>query len=279
MAFKGIGTSLSIFTLLFSLGVADEGKEAQESKQKPVKNKYRFFLKLGSGASFADKASVYAPPSQWDPAVQGYDSGLGTRPIILGGLGYEFCDPFSTDITFSYRPHYKYRKYQTPVGDIGTPGSLGPKTREFNLDVASVMFTFYLSSRGWSPLCWKLGSDTSLLYPLIGGGVGISQMTIYDFRSTGIAPVDAAIDPTLSFASDNQYTKRFEFTYQLMGGLEYRWKDRWALSAGYRWFDVAQFKGPSFIRDQYGNAYDLRGEEWEIRFRANEIFLEFKVLF
>jgi hypothetical protein len=83
--------------------------------------------------------------------------------------------------------------------------------------------------------------------------------------------------PFPSFGSENQYTIRHQFTYQVLGGFEYRYRDICALSLGYRWFDVAQFTGPRFIRDPAGNAIDVQNYPWKIKFRANEVFLEFKV--
>ncbi len=236
----------------------------------PVKNK-GFYIKAGSGASFAREAQISAPSSVWDPAKQGYNSGLGVAPILLGGLGYD--SPWvSTDVTASYRPNYDYSKFQTPTTTT-TPGTLGETTRRFDLDVASLMLTVYLNGRGVPGLNWKTGAFSSI-YPVIGGGVGSSQLSIYNFRSTGLPPV---VDGLPSFASENQSSKSYRFTYQVMGGFEFRYRDVCALSIGYRWFDVSQFNGPRYLRDADGNALDVQGDTWKIKFSANEAFLEFKV--
>lgn len=237
-----------------------------------------FYLKIGSGASFSGKTTIHAPSAAWDPAVQGYNGHLGARPIINGGLGYEFCRMVAADILFSYRPDFKYKKFQTVLSGSSTPGQTGNKTRRFNLDVSSFMGTIYLSGQGFTPLCWRLGSVPGTVYPLIGGGIGISQMKIFNFRSTGLPTVSADTAPFPSFISDNAYTVRYRFSYQILAGFEYRYQDRWALAAGYRWFDVKQFKGPRYIRDTTGDAIDIGHNEWRINFSANELFLELKIL-
>jgi opacity protein-like surface antigen len=234
------------------------------------------YLKIGSGASFSTKTDIHAPSAVWDLAVQGYDSHLGTRPIITGGIGYEFCPLVAADILFSYRPNFTYKKFQTAINTNNTPGFLGDKTRRFNLDIASLMGTAYLNGRGIRYLCWDLGTQAKYgeIYPTIGGGVGMSRITIYNFRSTGLPPIVSTLP---SFASTNEYTVRYKFTYQLLGGFEYRYHNRWAISAGYRWFDVAKFKGPRYAREADGDAFDVGHNEWRIDFSANELFVELKV--
>ena len=255
---------LGVLLVLFS-GLAHADQVEEKVKEQG------FYIKLGSGASFARKAHISASPAVWDPAVQGYNGSLGTRPIVLGGVGYD--SPFvSTDITASYRPNFKYSKFQTPSGS-STPGAIGQKTRRFNLDVSSLMLNLYLNGRGFSALNWKVGKASSI-FPFVGGGVGISQMKIFNFRSTGLPPVDP---PQPAFASENENTIRYRFTYQVMGGLEYRYRDVCALSFGYRWFDVSRFKGPRYIRDENGNAVDVQNNSWKIKFAANEAVVEFKI--
>ena len=184
----------------------------------------------------------------------------------------EFCSFCSTDLTFAYRPNFHYSKFQTSV-DTSTPNFLGDKTRKFDLDIASFFWSFYLSGHGVKYLNWKLAGPSCLLYPLIGGGIGVNQFTITNFRSTGLAPV---VDGP-SFGSENQYTTRYRFAYQVMGGLEFRYHDRWALSTGYRWFAGNSFKGPRYCRTATGAAFDVENDPWSIHFKANEVFIEFKL--
>jgi opacity protein-like surface antigen len=244
---------------------------AQQEDQSPYKDR-GFYIKIGSGASFATTAHVSASSATWDPALEGYNSKLGTVPIFLTGLGYD--SPYvSGDITASYRPDYSYSKFQTPTTN-DTPGQLGEKTRRFDLDVTSLMFSLYLNGRGFDALNWGVGDGS--VFPFLGAGVGVSQMKVYNFRSTGLPPL-AGLEPLASFSSENEYSKDYRFTYQLMAGLEYRFKDVFSFSLGYRWFDPSRFDGPSYMRTDEGDAFQATSP-WKISFGANEVFLEFKVL-
>lgn len=236
-------------------------------------NDGHFYLLFGSGASFSTEAKINAPSEFWSITNQGYNAHLGTTPIIEAGFGYEFLSFLSADILFAYRPDYKYYKFQTtaPAETRNTQ----TRTRHFNLDIATVMFSLYASGRGIPGLCWSMPSISSTIYPIIGGGVGTSRLTIYNFLSTGYPPTAAFTVP--SFSSSNAYTVRYRFTYQLMAGFEYRMKNSWAFSLGYRWFDPNHFHGPRYVRDYLGNSQDALDNMWRIKFKANEIFFELKV--
>lgn len=239
----------------------------------------RFYLKLDSGVSFSQKLDIDAPLAFWDTAKEGYNDNVGNRPIIGLGVGYEFPKVFSTDVTFAFRPQYKYRKFQTPLPGPTTPSFLGTKTRAFDLDIATLMLSGYLSGRGCSLLTWEISAFPGAIYPIVGVGIGMSRVLISNFHASGLPPVFPAIDPTPSFGSSSDCTIRYTFTYQLMGGLEYRYCDAWGISMGYRWFEVAKFKGPRFLRDPSGTALDISPNEMRIKFAAQELFAEFKLFF
>lgn len=268
---KWIFASLAIMSLAHAKHQPEPARPTQTPPCCPTEKNCAFYIKVGSGACFSGKTKIKTDPAVWDTASQGYNGHLGTQPIVLAGLGFD--SPFvATDLTASLRPNFQYSKYQTPT-TLTTPEELGNTTRKFTLDIATLMQTIYLSGRGFGNMQWKFGGCSSI-YPVIGGGVGISQMKIYNFRSTGLAPIDAGF---ASFASENQYSTQYKFTYQALGGLEYRYKDLCAFSLGYRWFDVFQFKGPRYLRDAEGNAADVGSAGWKIDFSANELFGEFKV--
>jgi opacity protein-like surface antigen len=258
----------SILLILTCLGVLGF---AQEEKSSICKDD-GFYIKIGSGASFPTTAHVNASADTWDPAIQGYNSKLGTAPVFLTGLGYD--SPYvSGEFSASYRPNYSYSKFQIP-STTNTTGQLGIKTRRFDLDVTSLMFSLYLNGRGFEALKWKAGDGC--IFPFIGAGIGVSQMKVFNFRSTGLPPYPS--NSTLaSFSSDNEYAVDYRFTYQLMTGLEYRFKDVFALSLGYRWFKPSRFDGPSYFRRSNGSAFQA-SNPWKISFGANEAFLELKVL-
>lgn len=236
------------------------------------------YLKLGSGASFALDADVSAPTAFWSPAIEGYNANLGVRPIAEVGFGYEFSNLLSAELSLSYRPQYEYRKKQTVTPDSTTPASFTSITRQFDLDVGNLMFSIFLSGRGFDCLNWSLGCIPGSIYPILGGGVGVGRLLINNFRGINLPAVSPS-DPFPAFSSENQYTVRYRPVYQVMAGLEYRYCDKWAVSVGYRWLDYGRFKGPRFVRIADGTALDTTDNEWRIRFAANEAFVEFKWFF
>ncbi len=132
------------------------------------------------------------------------------------------------------------------------------------------MLTFYLNGLGFDQTHWKLGEKAGSLYPILGIGIGTSQLKVFNFRSTDLPPTDPTLDPSPGFGSENQYSIRYRFTYQALAGLEYRYNDRWVLSTGYDWLDSGRFKGPRYIRDPNGISLDAEDNEWRISFAAHE---------
>lgn len=229
---------------------------------------YFFYIKIGTGISFAESADVVAPPSAWSPAVQGYNSTLGDHAIAALSVGCEFKHLIDLEASISNRSTFKYKKFQTPVSGGGS------YTREFDLSVTPILFSANLLGRDIPYLNWKITHGK--IYPIIGAGVGVSNLLITNFRTTGL-PSSGSSAPFASFASENQYTLRKNFTYTALAGLECNYNDCWAISSGYRWFDAGKFKGPRFLRVATGGAVDVNGEEWQMRFRSNEWFFEFKI--
>jgi opacity protein-like surface antigen len=230
---------------------------------------YQFYVKAGSGISFSQDARVVALPPTWDPAIQGYNAKMGNRPIFDLGLGCSFMKLANLEVSGSFRPGFKYRKFQTP-SEIVDPISY---TREFDLDLTTALVSITLTGQTIPYLNWNLGCGT--LYPIIGAGVGSSRITIYNFRTTGLPPSESSA-PFNSFSAENQYCVRDNFTYTATAGLEYS-SERWALGTGYRWFDAGRFKGPRFKRVATGAAIDIAGDEWKIQFKAHEWYIEFKI--
>ena len=65
--------------------------------------------------------------------------------------------------------------------------------------------------------------------------------------------------------------------YTLLAGFEYSHSDRFAIGTGYRWLNAGNFDGPQYQRVTSGSAVDVAGDAWDMRFRANEWFIEFKI--
>jgi hypothetical protein len=229
---------------------------------------YFFYIKIDSGISFSEPAHVFAPRPTWSPAAQGYHSKLGDRAIAGFSIGCELMHLIDLEVSISNRSIFKYRKFQTSlVGD-------GSYTREFDLGVTPILFSAQLLGRNIPYLSWNIARG--MVYPILGAGVGVSNLLITNFRTTGLPPTgDSA--PYASFSAENPYTLRRNFTYTAHIGLEYNHNDSWALATGYRWFDADSFKGPRFQRVASGAAVDVAHQEWKMRFRANEWFAEFKI--
>lgn len=229
---------------------------------------YSFYLKVGTGISFSEPANVTAPPATWTPAIQGYNSKLGNRAIADLSIGCEIMNFIDLEASISNRSTFKYRKFQTPVGGGAS------YTREFDLDVTPILFSIHLLGRDIDCLNWNIACGQ--IYPIIGAGVGVSNLVITNYRTTGLAPSGASA-PFASFSAENQYTKRQNFTYTALIGFEYNFNECWAIATGYRWLDAGKFKGPRFQRVATGAAVDVAGQEWKMDFKANEWFIEFKM--
>ena len=83
--------------------------------------------------------------------------------------------------------------------------------------------------------------------------------------------------PFASFSAENEYTLRKNFTYTLLAGFEYSNTDRFAIGTGFRWFNAGDFDGPQYLRVTNGSAVDVADDQWQMRFRAHEWFIEFKI--
>ncbi len=255
-----------IFTSLSLLASTISGAVNAECCSEPLD--YSFYIKVGSGISFSESAHVVAPPPTWNEAVQGYNATLGSPAIGAFSIGCELMHLMDLEVSISNRSTFKYRKFQTPT-DGGDS-----YTRQFDLDVTPILFSLNLLGADIPYLHWDIGC--SKIYPMIGAGVGVSRLLITNFRTTGLPPSGDS-SPFASFSAENEYTLRKNFTYTLLAGLEYNYSDYWALGTGYRFFDAGNFKGPRFQRVATGAAVDVEGQEWRMRFRANEWFIEFKI--
>ncbi len=230
---------------------------------------YSFYVKAGSGISFSESADVYAPPLTWNPAIQGYNAKLGNQAIAELSIGCEFIDLVDVEVGISCRSAFKYRKFQTPISGGSS------YTRKFDLSVIPILFSFQLLGKDIPYLNWDIACGK--IYPIIGAGIGVSNLLISNFRTTGLLPSGAS-DPYASFSSENQFTLRQNFTYTARIGVEYVQSDRWAIATGYRFFDAGKFRGPRYQRVSSGAAVDVADEAWKMRFRANEWFIEFKII-
>ena len=131
-----------------------------------------------------------------------------------------------------------------------------------------------LLGRGIQRLHWD--TKHGKIYPLIGTGLGVSNLLITNYRTTGLPPTGDSI-PYASFSAENEYTLRRNFTYTFLAGFEYNHNTSWAIATGYRWFNAGHFKGPRYQRVASGAAVDVACDVWKMHFSANEWFAEFKI--
>lgn len=239
-----------------------------DTTDNPESENYSFYLKVDSGISFSESANVVALSPPWNPAIQGYDSNLGNCAIAGVSIGCELFHAVDLEVNFSNRSLFKYRKFQTPT----TGGD--SYTREFDLSVTPILFVANIIGRGIPYFNWDVGCGK--IYPIVGGGVGVSNLLITNYRTTGLPPTGSS-SPYESFSAENQYTLRRNFTYTILAGLEYSYKNSWAVGTGYRWFNAGHFNGPGYQRVSNGSAVDVSGDEWQMRFGSNEWFIEIKI--
>jgi len=229
---------------------------------------YSFYIKVGSGVSCSELANVAAFYPPWNESLQGYNTTIGNCAIASFSVGCEISHIVDVEVSISNRSIFEYRRLQ-----FSTIGS-GSYTREFDLSVTPILFSANLLGRG-IPHC-HFEADSGKLYPIIGVGIGMSNLLITNFRTTGL-PATGDSSPYESFSAENEYTLRKNFTYTFLVGAEYSHGDRWAIGTGYRWLNAGDFQGPEYQRVASGSAVDLDDDTWSMRFRANEWFLEFKI--
>ena len=229
---------------------------------------YAFYLKVGSGISASESANIVALYPPWTPTFDGYDATLGNCPIASLSIGCELFEVVDLEVSISNRSIFEYRKFQTPTAGGDS------YTREFDLSVTPILFSANFLGRG-IPHCHRnVGSGK--IYPIAGAGIGVSNLLITNFRTTGL-PSTGDSAPFASFSAGNQYSLSQNFTYTLLAGVEYSHTDRWAIGTGYRWLNAGNFNGPQYLRADDGSAVDVGNDAWQMRFRANEWFIEFKI--
>jgi opacity protein-like surface antigen len=229
---------------------------------------YAFYFKVDSGISASMPANIVTVYPPWDEAVQGYESNLGNCAIAGFSVGCEFCDVVDLEVNISNCSIFEYRKFQTATNGDGS------FTRTFDLSVTPLMLYANILGKAIPHLHLNIGKGS--FYPIFGAGIGITNLLITNFRTVGL-PVTGDSSPYNSFSAENEYTLRKNFSYAALAGFEYHHNDRWAIGTGYRWFDAGYFDGPQYLRVTNGSATDVASDAWQMRFRANEWFIEFKI--
>ena len=139
-------SNLSLLLLFpaFTLIAAEPSSKKPPHPPLPKEPDHGFYIKAEAGAFIPTQMHVSAPESYWLTTIQGYNDNIGARPVVSAGLGYEFCPLIDFDAMLSYRPQFKYRKFQTASSESLLDGD--QRLRKFDLDITSAMFTLYVTA-------------------------------------------------------------------------------------------------------------------------------------
>lgn len=230
------------------------------------------YLIAGVGGSFSRCADICTDPAFWDPAVEGYNAKLGRSEMYTVGLGYAVCPMFRGTFEASFRPSFKYCKFQTGL-DKGQINFLGDKTRIFNLSNASLMFNGYLFGGGLTPyLDWNLGCNFCA-QPYIGAGVGVSYNKMRNFHSVTTEPIQTLDLTNYVIGSAMSPNTVRSFSWQFIAGFEVARTSLCSLDIGYRYFDGGKIRSNNWTFA----TLETTAPAWRGKLRANEFFVNFNI--
>ncbi len=222
------------------------------------------YITIGSGGSYSMKSHIYANPTYWDAAPQGYDASMGATALYSAAFGYRFSKLVSADVEYIYRPSYSYSRYQSPperdaiffVGDV---------TRHFNLASNSLMANLYFSGSGLSESLVYYFNHGYQLEPFVGAGLGVAFNNMTNFKS--LKPVGLYV----SYALDNARTS---LSTQGTVGLRLYSEAKFLLESGYRYYNGGTFTSQNFVLD----GADIL-TPWKGTVQANEFFVRLGYVF
>jgi opacity protein-like surface antigen len=228
------------------------------------------FITVGGGYSWSTHADITANPADWDVATQGYDNDVKNSEFYTFALGYHTCSIFSFSVEVDYRPNYCYKKYQTSSA-TSTPGFTPAKTRHFNLTSTTYTFNAFLNKEG-NYCNWSFRNCFSIA-PFVGGGLGASYNTLYDFHSV-LPYVSGSPQEVRSIMNNKQKTS---FAGQFTIGFTTKLNCRLNIDIGYRWFYGGKFETNNYITNvDSSTPTDLPPHivsPWKGKLRANELYI------
>lgn len=226
----------------------------------------RAFVSVAGGYSWSTNADVKASSVFWDPAVEGYNSSLRRSEFYDFGLGYHFRSIVSALWEVTYRPNYSYHKFQTETTPAA-PESIGNKTRHFRLSNLAFTFNLFLNKTG-NYAKWQCGCFS--FAPFVGGGVGASYNTLYNFHSVLPPQNGLAIKEVRSTMS---YRLKTAFAGQLMLGINSKINDRLSIDFGYRWFYGGKFESNNYVSNVSLGTASQVVPPWRGTVKANELYV------
>lgn len=247
-----------------------------------------WFLEFGTGVSWSNTAKInlqpelknLAPNNGWTDAVNSYNSGLGSVPIYMAGIGYTVNPLLKIDANYAFRGIYKYNNHLISK-HTGTANPLPDNTRYFNLTSNSLLFNASLFAKGLEDR--KYGSYLikdmgrfGYIQPTVGAGIGVSYNTVSNFHTI--------IDGTYYNTSVMQDATIASFAWQLDAGFDWQFTDRFSVDIGYRYFSAGRFNSNDALvtrldtsSSTYTPKYTTWKPAWLSSLTANELFITARV--
>jgi opacity protein-like surface antigen len=237
-----------------------------------------FYMTFNSGVSWSMKPNfcVDLCPADntertdcFDIAEQGYNSNLGNAFLYGFEAGLDLNDWISMGTEFTYRGQYNYCQYQTVAGQPVD------RVRRFDFENFSFMYNVYLN-RTQNP-CWSYDICNWTLAPYIGGGVGTSRNSLYNFHTVYDKDINFG-----NYSSDISTVMspnvKSSFAAQFMVGAEADYNEKVSLALGYRFFYGGKILTNNYFFVAEGDRYETVCP-WEGTFKANEIVFSLHVTF
>jgi opacity protein-like surface antigen len=244
-----------------------------------------WFVQFGTGVSWANNAKITynktAPDIfSWTNALNGFNSGLGTVPLYMAGIGYTVSPLLKLDASYTFRGIYKYN-HHVISDSTGSPYPLLNNNKYFDLNSNSLMFSGTLFAKGLANSSFgnmlvhdMFGCGT--VQPFVGGGVGVSYNTLSNFHKIN--------DNSLIATSIMNDTTVASFAWQLNAGLNWQITERLGFDIGYRYFNAGRFNSNDYITSRISSSnnnplYTVYKTPWIGTLSANELFFTARVAF
>jgi opacity protein-like surface antigen len=236
-----------------------------------------FYMTFNSGVSWSMKPNFCVDlcpeddtgnPGCFDIAEQGYNSSLGNAFLYGFEAGLDLNDWISMGTEFTYRGQYNYCQYQTVAGQQVD------RVRRFDFENFSFMYNVYLN-RTQNP-CWSYDICNWTLAPYIGGGVGTSRNSLYNFHTVYDKAIKGDFEDVTVVMSPNV---KSSFAAQVMVGAEADYNEKISLALGYRFFYGGKILTNNYAFNGDDDSYYSTYNPWEGKFKANEIVFSLHVTF
>jgi opacity protein-like surface antigen len=149
--------------------------------------------------------------------------GFDSAPFGGAGIGYKFNDWIRADLTGEYRGRANFHGADT----VTTPGVFFG-TNDVSASKSEVV--------GMANVYFDLGSWYGFT-PFIGGGVGVADVTIHDYKDRGLAFNGAGGFLGNGFATARDYS-RTNFAWAVHAGVAYAVSSNFSVEFAYRYLNM-----------------------------------------